>query len=475
MRRRPLSLLRENGKRAMRTWSLSVIACYASSPRRARELAHYLGWDEQAQKNVHDLTCIYFDYGQEAYQNSFRQFAPRMIRYICICECHRDGRPCMACANHTYHECLCFCHHCKWCFREEHLCENGCNCLCHQENCGDCCLEICFNSAHLNDGDVIGQYLGCNHNGHGNVTTLKNFDATYEDWFGPEEEEVEAPCGCHCQMCVEEGCEECEGCGYCSCCCCECVEPVHCTDDCECPDCYDECRDFCLDCGGCLCCCCECEEEEVLPLPVYETQETRLQRIAGKLKEATGKEFTAVLVDKIGDDKINAAAYPNREIRITNEMMTRLTDDDLAGVLGHELGHVAQEHIRRQDGYLKERRRKTSQRLEQLNQRMKAKGRGMLTRGIAVVTVSAVMAGGTTLGYCDESQRMEHEADDFSVEAAAEAGFDPMGNANALRRLDPSGRSTRGGGFFDTHPSNHARVERMRQKASEVKQRKKRD
>ncbi|OGE74505.1 MAG: hypothetical protein A3K06_01170 [Candidatus Doudnabacteria bacterium RIFCSPHIGHO2_01_52_17] len=106
---------------------------------------------------------------------------------------------------------------------------------------------------------------------------------------------------------------------------------------------------------------------------------------------------------------------------------------------------------------------------------MKAKGRGMLTRGIAVVTVSAVMAGGTTLGYCDESQRMEHEADDFSVEAAAEAGFDPMGNANALRRLDPSGRSTRGGGFFDTHPSNHARVERMRQKASEVKQRKKRD
>jgi len=206
-----------------------------------------------------------------------------------------------------------------------------------------------------------------------------------------------------------------------------------------------------------------------------ESREERLQRIAARVKQANCAEFEVFVVEEVCGSKMNAGADTrNKKIYFAEQLVDRMTDDDLAGVLGHEVGHVVNQDGQRISSYQGARCQEMRGILRDANNEMKAEGNGKLRRGFTLAGASALMLGITVLSSLAFKRHYEQEADDFSVDAAGNAGYDPAANANALRKLDPKGAEScfTMGTVISTHPATGARIERIIKKAAEAKQKK---
>lgn len=151
------------------------------------------------------------------------------------------------------------------------------------------------------------------------------------------------------------------------------------------------------------------------------------------------------------DDMINAFATPGGFVYITTGLLDKLTDDELAGVLAHELVHSVRSHTLQQWSLV------TS--LSQLR-RLEA-GETVLPGALA--DVAAALAG---LGY---SRAQESEADVLGQAWASEAGYDPEGLARALRKIQSDARTP---AFFELladHPLTDHRVARLQANAAALR------
>jgi predicted Zn-dependent protease len=164
----------------------------------------------------------------------------------------------------------------------------------------------------------------------------------------------------------------------------------------------------------------------------------------------SGYEFHFVL---LGDPKtINAFALPGGPVFITEGLLTKLTTEgQLAGVLGHEIGHVIGRHG-----------------AERIAQQQLSQG---LTGALILSTydpnnpnsartaqMAALVAGLVGLKYGRDD---ELEADKFGVKLMGEAGYDPNAMLGVMQVL---ANSHEGGGppeFFSTHPNPDHRSERI--------------
>lgn len=143
---------------------------------------------------------------------------------------------------------------------------------------------------------------------------------------------------------------------------------------------------------------------------------------------------------------VNAFAVPGGHIYITRGLLGKIkTDDELAAVLGHEVGHVVAKHsmnsIKHQVAY--------QFIINQLNKRSdKLKSLGQ---------IYSVFAG---LRY---SRKNEHEADYYGARYAALAGYNPRGMVDFLKILkkvnprEPSQIET----SIRSHPPTSRRINRM--------------
>ncbi|WP_428389739.1 M48 family metalloprotease [Mucisphaera sp.] len=150
---------------------------------------------------------------------------------------------------------------------------------------------------------------------------------------------------------------------------------------------------------------------------------------------------------------INAFALPGGKVFISRGLLEKMTNEaQLAGVLGHEVGHVTAQHIGQQMA------RATGVQL------------GLVMAGIAVSAaddellatlglVGGQLAAGSYLLKYGRDQ--EHEADELGLRYMTRLGFDPIGQVQVMRILkDASG----GGGqieFLSTHPLPESRIERL--------------
>jgi len=150
----------------------------------------------------------------------------------------------------------------------------------------------------------------------------------------------------------------------------------------------------------------------------------------------------------VNSDVPNAFALPGGKIFITAGLLSRLTNErQLAGVLGHEIGHVSALHnvqgMQQQMG---------AQILVELAGKIagadKAEAAKMGTK------VAASMA---TLKY---SRTYEHEADTLGVRYLAKAGYNPYGMVEVLKVLHGLSKTEPGplGAMFQTHPLTSARI-----------------
>ena len=141
---------------------------------------------------------------------------------------------------------------------------------------------------------------------------------------------------------------------------------------------------------------------------------------------------------------INAFALPGGHVFITKGLLQHFENEgQVAGVLGHEIGHVTGRHID-----------------ERISQAYAAEfGLGLLGR--ATESELAVLAGqlfatGYTLSF---GRSQESEADKLGVRYMVRAGYDPQGMLQVLQVLDEAAAGAQPPEFLSTHPHPSTRIE----------------
>jgi predicted Zn-dependent protease len=185
-------------------------------------------------------------------------------------------------------------------------------------------------------------------------------------------------------------------------------------------------------------------------------------RIAAQTNEGQ-HSFTFFAVQ---DERINAFALPGGFIGIhTGLLEATRNEDELAGVLAHEVAHVTQRHIAR--AIHANSRQSILTTAMMLGAIIVAAAGGS---GDAVQGAMAVAQGTAMQQQINFTRTNEYEADRVGIAALADAGFDPYGMASffdILSRQQTTNPEFRAPEFMRTHPVTTARVAEARNRARE--------
>ena len=180
------------------------------------------------------------------------------------------------------------------------------------------------------------------------------------------------------------------------------------------------------------------------------TQTLRVQNIANRIiphvtvfrKDAKNWKWE---VHVIKSDELNAYCMPGGKIIFYSGIIDKLklTDGEIAAIMGHEIAHALREHGR-----------------ERMSQAMIEQG----VLGLAVATgkldakYAGLAAGAVQYGIMMPNGRgQESEADTIGVELMARAGYDPKEAMNLWRKMGSAGGS-KPPEFLSTHPSDTTRL-----------------
>jgi predicted Zn-dependent protease len=163
----------------------------------------------------------------------------------------------------------------------------------------------------------------------------------------------------------------------------------------------------------------------------------------------------------------NAFALPGGYVYVTRGLLALLnSEDELAGVLGHEIAHVTARHSTKRIGAAVV----TAPVTIATGLAGFAVGIVSPVLGSAVAGTGQVLTSGLVLAPFSRDQ--EHEADEIGQALAAKAGYDPAGLPGFLHTLDREVALLSGEKssfhFFDSHPNTPDRVERTEARAKEL-------
>jgi predicted Zn-dependent protease len=191
-------------------------------------------------------------------------------------------------------------------------------------------------------------------------------------------------------------------------------------------------------------------------------EDPSLQRYTDDIGQSLAKvshrpniHYQYMVVDK---PFINAFALPGGFVYITRGMLAHLNSEaELAGVLGHETGHITARHG--------------------VKRLQKAMASQLILAGVAIATEYGGIVQGSsillTAALQTYSRRDEHQADELGGLYAFKAGYDPtksMGFLKTLKRMEkesPSAVEV----IFRTHPLTEERVERVDAQARDLARR----
>jgi len=159
----------------------------------------------------------------------------------------------------------------------------------------------------------------------------------------------------------------------------------------------------------------------------------------------------------IHDSQINAFALPGGFIGVhTGLILAAQSESELAGVVGHEVGHVTQRHIARM---IAQQKQSTVMSLASLAAAL------LLSRVSSDAAQAALAFGqaGTIQGQLNFSRDNEREADRVGLQILDQAGFDPHAMVSFFERLQRATRvyETGAPSYLRTHPLTFERIADM--------------
>ena len=132
----------------------------------------------------------------------------------------------------------------------------------------------------------------------------------------------------------------------------------------------------------------------------------------------------------------------------------KLTDDELAAILGHEMSHALREHSR-----------------EQISQSVATQmgvNIGASLLGLGALGGDLINTGAQLMLTLPNSRSAEQEADRMGVELAARAGYDPRAAINVWKKMALQSQGARQPEWLSTHPSPAKRTEDLSRYAQQV-------
>jgi Zn-dependent protease with chaperone function len=150
-------------------------------------------------------------------------------------------------------------------------------------------------------------------------------------------------------------------------------------------------------------------------------------------------------VNLIESPQINAFCLPGGKIAFYTGILSqlKLTDDEAAMVMGHEMAHALREHARA--------------RLAKSAGTGAALSIGAQILGLGEIGNMAARAG-TQLITLKFSRGDETDADLVGLELAARAGYDPRASVSLWKKMATASKNQGGLNFLSTHPSGNDRI-----------------
>jgi predicted Zn-dependent protease len=185
------------------------------------------------------------------------------------------------------------------------------------------------------------------------------------------------------------------------------------------------------------------------PLSKDAAMQERLRTVGSRLAGVSDRQDVTYTFGVLADKELNAMALPGGYVFVNQGLMSILSDDELAYVVGHEVGHVAARHIAKQ---------------------MQANMTYQVILGVAFAGLGSKMGSGgdalsqgadaiynvIALGY---SRKDEYQADRIGVRYSYKAGYNPWASLTALEKIKKEeGTNWKVMGYFRSHPYVEDRI-----------------
>ncbi len=189
-------------------------------------------------------------------------------------------------------------------------------------------------------------------------------------------------------------------------------------------------------------------------LPASDPYSKRLAKITAGLKEVDGVPLNFAVYKT---DDINAFACADGSVRVYTGLMDLMTDNEVLGVIGHEIGHVAHHDSR------------NAFKQALLNEAVRD-GLASTSNTVARLTDSQLAQIGSTLVQAKYSRSQEQNADDYGYDFLKANGINPIYMAYAFQKLQTieqqnGAQSSAITQLFSSHPDVGDRIARVIKKA----------
>ncbi len=170
----------------------------------------------------------------------------------------------------------------------------------------------------------------------------------------------------------------------------------------------------------------------------------RLRRLVGNRYDADGYIFNFKVYSS---STVNAFAMADGTIRLYSGLMDLMDDHELLFVIGHEMGHVVNKHVKKKI---------------MLAYAASAVRKGVASQENIVGAITGSALGGFVQALLNAqfSQAEEREADDYGILFLKNNGFNINASVSALNKLDTLGKNHT---FLSSHPDPALRAERLQQ------------
>lgn len=185
-------------------------------------------------------------------------------------------------------------------------------------------------------------------------------------------------------------------------------------------------------------------------LPDDNPYTVRLKKLTEGVTDADGIPLNFKVYDVID---INAFACPDGSVRVFSSLMDIMSDDELMGIIGHEIGHVLKHHS------------KNAFRTQLLTGAAKD---AVSAAGGVAAKLSDSQLGTLATGLVDArySQKQEKEADNCGYDFLVAKGRNPWGMVMAFEKMmkmeqEAGAQSSYVQKMFSSHPETKSRIEAM--------------